>query len=701
MKSFLILFGALTGLAIAKAGDFEVKVLKGQRFAQSSATISPATSNPFYFKAVVGGVSGFEPVQNPQVQLPDGSVRAAAATGDGAYGVSESFANQAALDSAFPVGTYTFSATVNLIGAVKGHADLPALTFPPVPQISNFSEAQAFDSTGAFTLHWNGFSGAGPDDLINLVLSDAVTGETLTSITDLDPSTTEWVFDPGEFEKNKSINATLTFFRNGPLTFPSAGELLAGAVGTVSETQFTMKSAGNSTTIDTTAPTLTKVSPLDGEIMSNPFAVVILQFSEAMNTTRMGIQWEATLNGQPFALSLANFNYIWDGDGTSLICSYRTSPISGWPAGLAVKWKLNQLAGSPGNLRDLAGNELAAATGAFITAGGLDPCSSSISGALPQTAFFVSKQLNYLQNSPTAPAPDPDKAAQAFTFCNLESPDLDLDVVTLKVPTSNPFQFKLKAISVPNGATNLHIRILTENFGARSDLDEAYPAGVYQMELRDQTVTVINSTPLTVTDTGYPPIPHFSDFNAAQTVNGDADFTLPWDTFTGATTNTENVTLNIYDSSDNLVFQAPNECHGIKLAPNANGILIPAKTLQNGQSFTVELTFARFSDHGKTLGAISGFGFASLARINRMPLQTTGGIITPITPAKFNSFAYTKEGGLQLNLSCTPGRMLILESTTNLGAPYSTILTTNPPNSTLSLTVPISGAAGFLRVKNL
>jgi hypothetical protein len=698
MKRFLFLFGAIAGLSMAKGADFEVKVSKGQRFAQSGTTVSPAPSNPFYFEAVVGGVSGFEPVQNPQVQLPDGSVKSAVATGEDGYGISQSFTSQSALDSAFPVGRYTFSATVNLIGSVKGHADLSPSNFPPIPQVTNFGEAQTFDSTVAFTLRWNSFSGAGSDDLINLVLSDAATGTTLTSITDLDPSSTEWVFDPGEFEKNKEIKATLSFFRNGPVTFPADGELLSGAIAAFSETEFTMKSAGNSTTTDTTPPTLTNLSPLDREVMTNPFTVVLFQFSETMDTTKTGVQWEATLNGQPFVLPPANFAYIWSGDSTSLICSYRTPPISGWPAGVSVKWKLNQQPGNAGNLRDAAGNELAATTGTFITAGGLDPCSSSSSGALPQSAFFFSKQVNYIQSSSVTSAEDPDKGAQAFALCNLESSDLDLDLVTLKVPTSNPFQFKLKALSVINGATNLHTRILTENFAARSDMDDAYPAGTYQMELRDSTVTVLNSAALTVTATGYPPIPHFSNFAAAQSVNADVDFNLPWDAFTGATTNTENVTLNLYDSSGALVFQAPNDCHGVKLAPDANGITISGKTLQNGQTYTAELTFARLSDRNKTLGSISGYGFASLARIIRMPIQTAG---TIVAAAQFTGFSFSSETGFRINLSCTPGKTLVIESASALGLPFSPILTTNPPSGNLSIALPALGTGGFLRAKNL
>jgi hypothetical protein len=697
MKNFPVLFGLIASLAMTRAAEFEVKVSKGQRLAQSGANVSPTATDPFYFEAVVGGVAAFEPVTNPQIQLPNGSVKTATATDDGGYGVSQAFMTQAALDAAFSVGTYTFSATVNLIGAVKGHADLPALTFPPAPQISNFSEAQAFDSTGAFTLHWNAFSGAGPDDLINLVLNDAATGEILTSITDLDASTTEWVFDQGEFEKNKSIKATLSFFRNGPMTLPASGELLAGAVAAVSETQFTMKSAGNSTASDTTPPSLTNFSPLDGEVMDNPFAPVLFQFSEAMDTTKTSVQWEATLNGQPFALLPANFSYFWSSDGISLICGYRTAPISGWPAGVSVKWKLNQQPGSAGNLRDAAGNELTAVAGTFITAGGLDPCSSATSGALPQTAFFFSKQVNYLQSSSATAAEDPDKGAQSFAFCNLESSEFDLDLVTLKVPTSNPFQFKLKALSVIAGATNLHVRILTENFAARSDMDDAYPAGTYQMELRDTSATVLNSAALTVTATGYPPTPHFSNFAAAQTINADTDFTLPWDAFIGANTNTENVTLNIYDSSDNLIFQAPNDCHGIPLAPDANGILIPGKTMKNGQAYTAELTFARLSDRNKTLGSISGYGFASLARITRMPIQTAGALVTA---ARFTGFTFSKETGLQVNLTCTPGKTLVIESASALGSPFSLLLTTNSPSGTLSITLPALGAGGFLRAKN-
>jgi hypothetical protein len=43
---------------------------------------------------------------------------------------------------------------------------------PPTPKILNFVEAQSINAAADFTLQWNGFAGAGPQDHISMYLSD-------------------------------------------------------------------------------------------------------------------------------------------------------------------------------------------------------------------------------------------------------------------------------------------------------------------------------------------------------------------------------------------------------------------------------------------------------------------------------------------------------------------------------------------------
>ena len=90
--------------------DFGVR---GQRFSQTGSAPPVAAASPFYFEAAAAGVGAFEPVTNAQVTLPDGSVRAAVQVAEGSYGLTQSFATQAALEAAFPPGRYSFSASVN------------------------------------------------------------------------------------------------------------------------------------------------------------------------------------------------------------------------------------------------------------------------------------------------------------------------------------------------------------------------------------------------------------------------------------------------------------------------------------------------------------------------------------------------------------------------------------------------------------
>jgi hypothetical protein len=83
----------------------------------------------------------------------------------------ETAASEAALDAAAPAGSYTLRFT--LAGQTEQVSTMSmASQAPPVPKITNFDEAQNINPSTDFTLRWNGFSGAGPDDHINMYISD-------------------------------------------------------------------------------------------------------------------------------------------------------------------------------------------------------------------------------------------------------------------------------------------------------------------------------------------------------------------------------------------------------------------------------------------------------------------------------------------------------------------------------------------------
>ena len=238
-----------------------------------------------------------------------------------------------------------------------------------------------------------------------------------------------------------------------------------------------------------------------------------------------------------------------------------------------------------------------------------------------------------------------------------------------------------------------------ESFASRADLDASYIAGNYLMELRDNTATPTASATLVVPATGYPPIPHFSNFAGAQTINADGDFTLSWDAYTGATTNTAYTAVTVYDSSSNIVFRLPDLCRGTPLAPAAANATIPAKMLARGANYTVQLDFEHIVDQNKTIAGIPGSGMALLRRTTRAVLSTLGDV-SPVTAAKFGAVQLASDGTLQFNINCTPGHDLILEAADSLGGTYSTILTTNPPASPFTYSVPITGSGRMFRARN-
>ncbi len=696
------LMAALICVQTILAQDTSVEVVRGRRFVQTgnNAPVVAAGGQAFYFEALATGISLFEPISNAKFTPPAGNPIILIKNGNGDYVYLQNFTSEASRDAAFPAGRYDFSATLNLLGVTKAHAILSNNALPESPKALNFDNAQAIDPNADFTLEWTPFGSADEEDQILLQVVDSTNENILQDNRDLPADTHNWTFYQGDLDSNKSFRIRLAFIKRDPAGLPDSGELLGGQPAWISETSFTIKTTADSTgTRDTTPPTLTDTVPANGTTLALANSVVVFTFSEPMDTSRTGVNWQGTLNNQPSVIDPTKFQYIWSDDHKFFVCLYNAAG-GGWPAGVTVTWDLNTQSGGATNLRDAAGNELPHYTGTFLTAGGVDPCSNAGGGGqLPNSSFFFSKTVNYLQTGAGTATNDPILGAVAFGFFNLPGDSLSTTVVTLKVPTANPFAFKLPVLSPMAGTKDFSVRMFQDKFASRGELDDAYPAGTYQMELRNSAVVVTNSAGLLVSATGYPPIPHFSNFTNTQTIDATQDFSLNWDAYSVATTNSEFVSLNVYNTTGDLVFHAPDDCRNVKLAPNASGIVIPSQTLTNGQNYTAELTFDHLTDKDKIMAGVPGFGFTTLSRVTRLVMNASGGNNTT-SAAKFTKITFATEVGLTIDLNCTPGKLLVLESAPTAGSEFTTLLTTNPPAATLKVTLPTTEAAALIRARN-
>lgn len=698
MNVFAVLAVSVGFLGIAHAQDTSVWVTRGRRLIQTSdaAPTSPSDTTAYFLRAEALGVNFFEPIQNARFQDPKGATHALEKAGDGGYRFEQGFPTEALRVGAFPAGRYQFNATLNLLGAVAAHVDLDAAAFPPAPTLTSFAETQSVDVTTDFTLRWQPFTGIAEEDQLAMRILDPNTGDVVVEEEFIDPTTTEWTLSADSLPGDKQLAAQLIYRRIVAHSVPDPGEFLPGTSVGVSETHFTLVTHGGSTPIDTTPPSLVSTTPANGSTLEFGTTPLLFTFSEPMDQSKGTVVIEATLNNQPVALDAAKLSHIWSEDGRFLVCAYNQLG-GGWPAGVTLLWRLNFNATGNQRFQDLAGNPLPSQGGQFLAAGGTDPCSSEAPGSTPGSAFGFFKQVNYRQSSSNTTITDPILGAQAFGFISLPSSTPVQTIVTLKVPTSNPFAFLLKPLTPPNGSPSLRFRVFSESFPALGELDTAYPAGTYQFELRNAQAQTTNSTPLIVLATGYPPLPRIANFAECQQINPDKPFVVKWDPFTGATTNAEFVSLQIVDDQESPVFQAPAPCRELVLNPAADQVEIPAGTLTKGKSYTGLLSFTHMSDSGKVIPSIPGSGVVGLGRIVRFPIGT--GALTPPQAPVITQIQLANNDALEIRVQCTPGRLLALQKSAVLDNPnsFSTVLSTNPPTGTVTLVVQPTEGVGFFR----
>src|SRR5262249_55524989 len=109
-------------------------------------------------------------VTNGSLTLPDAS-NLVLTNQLGFYTLSSPQVSEAALEAAYPPGSYTphFNQTRQAERVIP--MTMPA-TPTAIPRITNYDAAQTIDPTREFTLQWDAFTPQGPGAFIRLIISD-------------------------------------------------------------------------------------------------------------------------------------------------------------------------------------------------------------------------------------------------------------------------------------------------------------------------------------------------------------------------------------------------------------------------------------------------------------------------------------------------------------------------------------------------
>jgi hypothetical protein len=648
------------------------RIAKIRHYIQDSgAAPSPAASNPFQFEFYGSSLGiGFSSFT---LQLPSGSLINIPLVGADRI-FSASSASAAELNAVYGSGTYAMTASLSgfpLTTSVQLGAD----AYPVVPRISNHAATQTIPAPDDFEFEWDPFTGAGPDDAILVNLRNV--GGLSVYQDFIDGSATSFLL-PGEtLGAGDSYELEVAFLKVIDQAEPDIGLPFASAFA--SSTRLGIRTAGSGGG-DSTPPFLASSSPFSGGTLASATTPVVFTFSEPMDPSRIPVAWMAYQNGQLLPLEAGLLTYAWSAGNTVLSCRYDATG-AGWPANLTVSWNLP---GQSAGFRDVAGNPLVSANGLFGTPSGSIPdCDAD---PVDDAHFSLSRMVHHLQTSSAVGGINPTNQA-VFNVISSISNSPGRAAIEYSVGPNR----QLRLLTPIFGGTEF----LQQSFPTEAALDAAFPPGAYLFQLRDRTDTnvVLHSVSLNLPANLSPPIPRFANQPAAQTIPPNADFTLSWDAFPGATPTHSHLSIVITDESDEVVLELPDSCNDLPLSVSATSVVIPANLLPPGRTFLASLSFFRLSDIDKSLPGTDASGVSVLGRSTSMLLRTTGGS-SGSDPILRN---LTLNGSqLEITVDATVGKTFTLLRADSINGPFTGILSTNPPAATFQLNVPI-GADSFFR----
>lgn len=677
VQSMTAVLGGLSLLgtvSIYAADVSEYGVLKGKGYIQIDAS-TPSEDFTYYRWSSYVQMSAVDRVTSATVQPPDfpGEVPLFSA-GDPTRLLFEIFGGEtiAMMNSIVSNGDQLVTMNTENDGSRSVTLELTGDAYPNTPTFLDFAALEAVDSSTDFTLSWSAFSIGTTSDFILVSVLDSDSNEVFSSPAFGEPgalngASSSVILPAGTLSPESDYMVTLSFTKVADLdtsTYPGA----IGLAGYYKSTQASLETtSGSSGGEDTTPPELVSSNPVVGQFGVDVDSSVTFVFNEAMANTR-SIAWSENVNS-------ADFTYSWSVDGRTLTCVYADS----FPETTLITWQLNP-SGQTLEFMDEAGNPLPEDTysGNFFTAN--NPCGMEDDS---RGSGGIIKELAYTQNSMDVPAPDPDGPA---SFLGMTTS-----------PTNDPVTSAI--LQVPGGPlltlTNFtgfgRLFMASESYSSQSALDAARPSGSYNLRLA-RASGATPSLDISLNE-AYPPTPHVQNYTACQTVDPDADFTVRWNGFSGASEG-DFVSISIMRSDTIWYWSAPDPCVPRELPNTSTSVTIPAGTFEPGVTYEASLLYSRLTHAvSNAVPEIDTVGY--LHKRVRFTIVTTG---VSADLGRFIGWAYLPNGNLELQLEGTVGRIYGIESSDDLLGDWSTVtMGLVPADGVFVFEVPTDAPQSFFR----
>lgn len=562
-------------------------LLKGQNFVQSG-TGNPALQggSPFHLHSSVHSPNGF--VSAASVQLPNNTIRTLVEQGSTQFrSLEQSFSTKGALDTAFAAGNYTF--TISQPMSVNFSPALDASAGVNLGPGSRTFDGQVFEPNLAGNFH-EVWSPTTPNTLdadgtiTATTMTATLTGHVNTSVTGSINATWDGSQYTGTYTFNGQ-NGTATIPDGFQATlnlpadaYPNAPHITnftaAQAVNPAADFTFTWDAFAGGTTSD-----LITLFIFDGNnqvFHTNP--VPLPSSDPLLNGT-------ATSFTLPRNTLQANKTY----QGQLWFTNFTTLDTTSFP-------------GATG------------ATGYYIATNFTIRTGTAVDTGPPDVvAYYVTKAQEFEQSGVGAPTLSDESP---FFFAAFVEPREDGTVngATVTPPTNN----------VENGPQELASTddegfALFAEFDTKVALDAAFKTGRYTFTT-DTANQGMRNPSVSLPSESYPVTPHVSNWADAQMIDANSDFALNWDAFTSGTTG-DFIQVSIVNSIDEVVLESPGFWETNPLNGTARSFVIPAGTLDAGETYSAELLFANASSLDRTTYP-NAIGTTAYSKLTTFTLQT-------------------------------------------------------------------------------
>ena len=402
------------------------------------------------------------------------------------------------------------------------------------------------------------------------------------------------------------------------------------------------------------APQLVSVTPARGATGVAVNSSIVFVFDQPMDTNV-----PLLVSLPPFVVgnfevtgagALAFFEGTWSADGRTLTCA----PTAALPGNSTIGWTLNP-AGSLFPFTSEDGTEfLATTSGSYTTGEGGGGGGDEDCDGLPDGwgGFNLYKGASYVQTSAADPVPE---TPEGFFFgVSVVSPQggAVVTVGSVRLPDNSLRDLEplLPGFLAYSYAADLE-----------SELEAQYPGGSYVLRFTQtgEPERVINMT----MPANNIPVPKILNYAEAQAVEAAQDFTLRWNSFSGATSD-DHLFIMVIEEQGDVVFEAPDLCLPRELPVTATSVVIPAGTLVDGRTTSASLSFGKaFYASTNAVPEMSGFGGISRDTTFRMHAGTGGG---PNDPARLSDYQVLANGNPTFRLTGTVGQTHTIERTDDL-----------------------------------